>query len=62
MCFSFTDPGGRELIERKRKEKSVDQLGLSDPAPSYSQLANRQAGQQQPPTLCQAVMYLKKLV
>jgi hypothetical protein len=51
FCFSFTNPGRRELREREKEKekKAVDWLGLSDPAPSCSQLVNRQAGWQQLP-------------
>jgi hypothetical protein len=49
FCFSFTNPGGRELIERQKEKekKAANQQGLSDPAASYSQPENRQAGRQQ---------------
>jgi hypothetical protein len=46
LCFIFTDPGGRELRERekekkkKKEKKAADWQGLSDSAPSYSQLVN----------------------
>jgi hypothetical protein len=30
-CFSFTDPGRRELREREKFKKTVDQQGLCDP-------------------------------
>jgi hypothetical protein len=46
FCFTFTNPGKRELKEKQRKEKVVDQPGLSDPAPSCFQKANRKVGWQ----------------
>jgi hypothetical protein len=48
FCFSFTNPGGRELRERE-KEKAADLLGLSDPAATCFQPMNRQVGLQELP-------------
>jgi hypothetical protein len=43
LCFSFMDPGRKELRERQNERKKVvDWLGLSDPVSNYSQLVNRQ--------------------